>query len=579
MDPERSFYDRMQQDLPDMIRPNPLDTQPYPSHLLSKDVPEPKPLITPWQSYDFEETWFEADGIHDSVLAAALPLFYGPLASVSTVPDQTVVFRHNSSTDDTPLCAKGPVRYSIRSPRRPTQDFIHFVKKESADFVPPQRFGTSLLAATDRSRLPPPLSRYLGLLSTGTISGLTTPQSTSSRAPSPTRVPIMLPKNYTIGEVYRSWQQDHVQLPPALLIESDRRDPTGIGRVPWRFLPPLKPFEKGRDLGHGRYCDQVRLVRSKKTGHVFAVKSVKKHRSKKLEEHEDKEPLPREKWFPSLKLLKREQDNLAILKKANDKHLHLILLQGSYRTFNKFGLLLSPVADWNLQEYFHQCDSPYTVEAVRIELRLMMRPWFGCLASAVTFVHEHGIVHWDIRPQNILYKRDGDAHKILLSDFNASQHLGRPTKGSHCERIDLEVFSKMYAAPELDTGELKGELRCKLYDVFSLGCVYLEILSAIFGRSAEEFDKWRKKHALVQDMRFSQHAKRDTLRLEWWQNEDIFDLRRIKNPSFEGLAETEDLVFQMLSVNPWSRPVASKIKFTGVWSGPCCITEQSVQLS
>jgi serine/threonine protein kinase len=71
---------------------------------------------------------------------------------------------------------------------------------------------------------------------------------------------------------------------------------------------------------------------------------------------------------------------------------------------------MTPVADCNLAEFYH------SVPTSQDKLSLL-RSFFGCLATTLTYLHDSQVRHKDIKPQNIpVYKS-----KVLLTDFGISR--------------------------------------------------------------------------------------------------------------------------------------------------------------
>lgn len=86
------------------------------------------------------------------------------------------------------------------------------------------------------------------------------------------------------------------------------------------------------------------------------------------------------------------------------------------------------------------------------------------LTSGIQYVHEHGIIHRDIKPDNLFYMPDGS---IKISDFGISTELGETPKG------DAVPGTVYYCAPEVLMGQKAGIPS----DIYSLGIVFFEILT------------------------------------------------------------------------------------------------------
>jgi serine/threonine-protein kinase len=86
------------------------------------------------------------------------------------------------------------------------------------------------------------------------------------------------------------------------------------------------------------------------------------------------------------------------------------------------------------------------------------------LTSGIQYVHEHGIIHRDIKPDNLFYLPDGS---IKIADFGISTELGEKPKG------DAVTGTVYYCAPEIILGGEAGVPS----DIYSMGIVFFEILT------------------------------------------------------------------------------------------------------
>jgi serine/threonine protein kinase len=140
----------------------------------------------------------------------------------------------------------------------------------------------------------------------------------------------------------------------------------------------------------------------------------------------------------------------------------------SYTLPYQTAILMIPIADYTLDEYLGQ-----DRENVQEELLWTL---FGCLASILHFLHISFIWHKDIKPYHVLLKKEkivlvGFGYALEWSDLAHDQESGPP-----------DAMTRRYAAPEV----ISCEERSSLTDVWSLGCVFLEIWTVLNGESLED---------------------------------------------------------------------------------------------
>jgi serine/threonine-protein kinase len=88
------------------------------------------------------------------------------------------------------------------------------------------------------------------------------------------------------------------------------------------------------------------------------------------------------------------------------------------------------------------------------------------LSDALSHAHEHGVIHRDVKPQNVMIKNDGS---IKLGDFGIALVNDAP----HITQNDIVLGSVHYMAPEVAEG--KGAT-CQS-DIYSLGITFFELLT------------------------------------------------------------------------------------------------------
>lgn len=111
----------------------------------------------------------------------------------------------------------------------------------------------------------------------------------------------------------------------------------------------------------------------------------------------------------------------------------------------------------------------------------ILRGFFVCLSQALSYLHESGVRHKDIKPKNILIDESGS---VILTDFGISRRF--PKDKPHVTN-DKWNFTRKYASPEMMKG--KRMLRDDPSDVFSLGCVFLEIATLLLGENLTSLSK------------------------------------------------------------------------------------------
>ncbi len=93
--------------------------------------------------------------------------------------------------------------------------------------------------------------------------------------------------------------------------------------------------------------------------------------------------------------------------------------------------------------------------------------WFQQLANALDYAHAQKVVHRDIKPDNVLIRKTGEA---VIADFGIAKVLGAATG---LTRTGTTVGTGYYMSPEQWVG---GELTAAA-DQYSLGVVLFEALS------------------------------------------------------------------------------------------------------
>lgn len=202
--------------------------------------------------------------------------------------------------------------------------------------------------------------------------------------------------------------------------------------IDWDGEVTLNHFRLLRVVGRGAF-GKVRIVERKDTGLSFALKYIRKDEVVRSE---------------SVRNIIRER---RMLEHVN--HPFICNLRYSFQDIEYMYLIVDLMSGGDLR--FHISRKTFTEEAVRF--------WIAELGCALQYIHGQGIIHRDVKPDNVLLDADGHVH---LTDFNVASDIV-PGK-----TLTSKSGTLSYLAPEVYAG--KG------YDVradwWSLGVLFYECI-------------------------------------------------------------------------------------------------------
>ncbi|KZE38202.1 serine/threonine protein kinase [Bhargavaea cecembensis] len=137
-------------------------------------------------------------------------------------------------------------------------------------------------------------------------------------------------------------------------------------------------------------------------------------------------------------------------------------------------LVMEYVEGQTLKEYIKDHAPLDPAEAVEIMKQL---------CSGITAAHIHGIIHRDVKPQNILMDLDG---QVKLTDFGIAMALS----ATALTRTNSVMGTVHYLSPE----QARGGIATKRTDIYSLGIVLFEMLTGKLPFSGESAVSIALKH-------------------------------------------------------------------------------------
>ena len=153
-----------------------------------------------------------------------------------------------------------------------------------------------------------------------------------------------------------------------------------------------------------------------------------------------------------IRRFEREAQSAAAL-----SHPHIVNIYDVGEQEGTYFMIMEHVDGSNLKQHIREKGRLPVHEAVRISRQI---------AEALEEAHKAGVVHRDIKPQNILFSREG---KVKVTDFG----IAIAGDGATVTVGDEIIGTVQYIAPEQARGEIAG----KQSDLYSLGIVFYEMVT------------------------------------------------------------------------------------------------------
>jgi serine/threonine protein kinase len=225
------------------------------------------------------------------------------------------------------------------------------------------------------------------------------------------------------------------------------------------------------------------------------------------------------------------------------RHQHIINLAAYCTTPDQLWMFMTPVAENDLATYLRGDASC----GITLPDRELLRTWESCLASALEYLHINGLVHGDIKPQNILVSSDLN---IYLADFGSARTYVESSHGTDAR--PASALTPKYSAPEVSYYKSIGynwEMGAAA-DIFSLGCVWAEMETVYTGLSIQVFETFRSGDSAYNSFQANLPKTYAWLDFLWVLQESVLQTSRDWTYAPSSLKIAKD----MLSFDPHQRP-------------------------
>ncbi|KAL0941087.1 protein kinase domain-containing protein [Colletotrichum truncatum] len=298
---------------------------------------------------------------------------------------------------------------------------------------------------------------------------------------------------------------------------------------------------------------------------------------------------------------------------------HLISYCASYTQHGAAYTLFTPATDSNLKSFLSNTPSSFK-NLLKKDRRRMIMNWILCLADTLAYLHSRRMSHGNIKPSTILFTTQlhifysdftrlnpeilagySDKHSFDREsyDYAAPEQWFRPT-GGPASPMGRKATMAMSTSPEAHTNfsiprsdnlsspnamlnTPNPQLSPQAADIFSLGCVILDLMSYLVKKTTKSFAAHRAaKHktpgrgGAVPDSSFHKNLGQ----VESWMS--ILAKEASKKASdldggsvFRGIVPLMHIVARMLSANPNDRPPAAEVQnqIYHTLTNSCGITE------
>jgi serine/threonine protein kinase len=285
----------------------------------------------------------------------------------------------------------------------------------------------------------------------------------------------------------------------------------------------------------------------------------------------------------------------------NLQHDHLASYHGSYVHRGSAYVIFTHFSDFSLKTLLSTSPGPMKLVAKQDRRRMVVN-WVHCLTDALCYIHKRGRSHGNIKPSTVLFCSDHYIYYSNMSrlgieastsaseksafdresyDFAAPEQWYRPSSNTHRKTVTTQPSSSSTSSESSITfsisrggSDYSSSASSALHtpnplldpqaaDIFSLGCVILELISHQMKRATRSFATHRAaKHKLagrggaVLDSSFHKNLGQ----VESWMTGLAKDASKKDDPIFQGITPMLHVVARMLALLPQERPKAPEVE-------------------
>ncbi|KAJ0810498.1 putative protein kinase CAMK-CDPK family [Helianthus annuus] len=210
----------------------------------------------------------------------------------------------------------------------------------------------------------------------------------------------------------------------------------------------------GRQMGKGTF-GTVYICTEKETGNIYACKQI----SKEFMTNTDHDMVTREIHFMNLLPL----------------HPSIVTLKETFENAETFHLIMDLCTGGELLDRMKR-KRRYTEREATIAIR--------DLAEGIKVCHNNYVIHWDLKPENLMYVEDNDGSTLKIIDFGISI-----TFTSVQLFYNEPVSTLLYSAPEVIQEHYGPES-----DIWSAGVILYALLSGTLPFYDIEFNFLKNYH-------------------------------------------------------------------------------------